>query len=88
MPRKLTLQRYGRRDKREKLPRWIQENIREASVNVTVEEAGTVARQWLRDMSQPFTMEHQRGVSLLTEEMIAEDPDIMEKFRYVMREIV
>lgn len=55
---------------------------------MTVEEAGTVARQWLRDMAQPFTMEHQRGVSLLTEEMIAEDGDIMEKFRYVMREVV
>ncbi|KAI6231022.1 General transcription and DNA repair factor IIH helicase subunit XPD [Aphelenchoides besseyi] len=80
--------RYGRKDKREKLPRWIQENIKEASVNVTVEEAGTVARQWLREMAQPFTMDHQKGISLLTEEMINADPEIMEKFRFVMREVV
>jgi hypothetical protein len=82
-------QRYGRKDKRDKLPRWIQENIKEASVNITVEEATVIARQWLRTMSQPFTMEHQRGVSLLTEEMLAQDGEnIMEKFSYVMREIL
>jgi len=80
--------RYGRKDKRDKLPRWIQENIKEASVNITVEEAGVIARQWLRNMSQPFTMEHQRGVSLLTEDMLEADENVMEKFSYVMREVL
>lgn len=42
-----------------------------------------IARQWLRQMSQPFTMEHQRGVSLLTEKMLDQDDQLMEKFRYV-----
>ncbi|KAI6204165.1 General transcription and DNA repair factor IIH helicase subunit XPD [Aphelenchoides besseyi] len=79
---------YGLMVFADKLPRWIQENIKEASVNVTVEEAGTVARQWLREMAQPFTMDHQKGISLLTEEMINADPEIMEKFRFVMREVV
>jgi hypothetical protein len=54
-------------------------------VNITVEEAGVIARQWLRQMSQPFTMEHQRGVSLLTEQMLEQDDQLMEKFRFVSR---
>ena len=57
-------------------------------MNITVEEAGVIARQWLREMSQPFTMDHQRGVSLLTEDMLEGDDQIMEKFRYVMREVL
>lgn len=68
------------------MPRWIQENIKEDSVNITVEEATMIARQWLRNMSQPFTLEHQRGVSLLTEDMV--DDQIMEKYRDVMHEIL
>ncbi|CAD5223694.1 unnamed protein product [Bursaphelenchus okinawaensis] len=79
--------RYARRDKREKLPRWIQENIKESAVNITVEEATSAARAWLPKMAQPFTMEHQKGVSLLTQDMLNEEDGVMEKFKYVIHEI-
>lgn len=70
------------------MPRWIQENIKDASVNITIEEAGVIARQWLRNMSQPFTLEHQKGVSLLTQDMLEADDQLMEKYRDVMREVL
>ena len=57
-------------------------------MNITVEEAGVIARQWLRQMSQPFTLDHQKGVSLLTEDMLEADPQIMDKYRDVMREVL
>lgn len=47
-------QRFARADKRGKLPRWIQEHISDANLNLTVDEAVQVAKFFLRQMAQPF----------------------------------
>ncbi|NXP75355.1 ERCC2 helicase, partial [Ramphastos sulfuratus] len=62
--------RFGRADKRGKLPRWIQEQISEANLNLTVDEAVQVAKFFLRQMAQPFHQEDQLGLSLLTLEQL------------------
>ncbi|XP_052742411.1 general transcription and DNA repair factor IIH helicase subunit XPD [Bicyclus anynana] len=58
--------RFSRADKRSKLPRWIQEHLRDSLCNLSTEEAVQISKRWLRQMAQPFTREDQLGVSLLT----------------------
>lgn len=41
-------------DKRGKLPRWIQEHLTDANLNLTVDEGVQVAKYFLRQMAQPF----------------------------------
>lgn len=62
--------RFARSDKRGKLPRWIQEYMRESVLNLSIEEAINISRRFLREMAQPFSREDQLGVSLLTLEQI------------------
>jgi len=62
--------RFGRADKRGKLPKWIQEHLRDSMTNLSTEEAVQISRKWLRLMAQPFTREDQLGVSLLTIEQL------------------
>ncbi|CAG5059086.1 unnamed protein product [Parnassius apollo] len=58
--------RFSRADKRTRLPRWIQEHLRDSLCNLSTEEAVQICKRWLRQMAQPFTREDQLGVSLLT----------------------
>uniref|UniRef100_A0A2I3G2W3 General transcription and DNA repair factor IIH helicase subunit XPD n=1 Tax=Nomascus leucogenys TaxID=61853 RepID=A0A2I3G2W3_NOMLE len=46
--------RFARGDKRGKLPRWIQEHLTDANLNLTVDEGVQVAKYFLRQMAQPF----------------------------------
>lgn len=62
--------RFARSDKRGKLPRWIQEYLRESVLNLSIEEAVNISRRFLREMAQPFSRDDQLGVSLLTLEQI------------------
>uniref|UniRef100_A0A670JL03 General transcription and DNA repair factor IIH helicase subunit XPD n=1 Tax=Podarcis muralis TaxID=64176 RepID=A0A670JL03_PODMU len=62
--------RFARADKRGKLPRWIQEHITDANLNLTVDEAVQVSKFFLRQMAQPFRKEDQLGLSLLTFEQL------------------
>uniref|UniRef100_A0A670ZAY4 General transcription and DNA repair factor IIH helicase subunit XPD n=1 Tax=Pseudonaja textilis TaxID=8673 RepID=A0A670ZAY4_PSETE len=62
--------RFARADKRGKLPRWIQEHLTEANLNLTLDEAVQVAKHFLRQMAQPFRQEDQLGLSLLTLEQL------------------
>ncbi len=62
--------RFARQDKRGKLPKWIQEHLRDSLCNLSTEEAVQLSRRWLRQMAQPFTREDQLGVSLLTYEQL------------------
>ncbi|XP_076068552.1 general transcription and DNA repair factor IIH helicase subunit Xpd [Oratosquilla oratoria] len=62
--------RFSRADKRNKLPRWIQEHLVDHKCNLSTEEAIQLTRPWLRQMAQPFTREDQLGVSLLTLEQL------------------
>lgn len=62
--------RFGRQDKRGKLPKWIQEHLKDSMINLSTEEAVQISRKWLKWMAQPFTREDQLGVSLLTVEQL------------------
>ncbi|XP_066155132.1 general transcription and DNA repair factor IIH helicase subunit XPD [Euwallacea fornicatus] len=62
--------RFARIDKRSKLPKWIQEHLKDSLCNLSTEEAVQIAKRWLRQMAQPFTREDQLGVSLLTLEQL------------------
>ncbi|RWS13277.1 TFIIH basal transcription factor complex helicase XPD subunit-like protein [Dinothrombium tinctorium] len=62
--------RFSRFDKRGKLPKWIQEHLKDTLCNLSIEEAVQIARKFLRQMAQPFTREDQLGVSLLTYEQL------------------
>lgn len=62
--------RFARADKRGKLPKWIQEHLRDPLCNLSTEEAVQLLKRWLRQMAQPFTREDQLGVSLLTLEQL------------------
>ncbi|CAG9116729.1 unnamed protein product [Plutella xylostella] len=73
--------RFSRADKRSKLPRWIQEHLRDELCNLSTEEAVQISKRWLRQMAQPFTREDQLGVSLLTLQQLQsqEQQDKIEK---------
>ena len=60
--------RYSRSDKRSKLPRWISSEIKESCVNLSSEMAVEIARQYFREMAQPFELKAQLGHSLLSVE--------------------
>ncbi|XP_056641987.1 general transcription and DNA repair factor IIH helicase subunit XPD [Diorhabda carinulata] len=62
--------RFSRSDKKSKLPKWIQEHLKDSYCNLSTEEAVQIAKRWLRQMAQPFTREDQLGVSLLTLEQL------------------
>ena len=62
--------RFARNDKKGKLPKRIQEHLRDSMCNLSTEESMQIARKWLRQMAQPFTREDQLGVSLLTFEQL------------------
>ena len=56
-------QRFARADKRGKLPRWIQEHLTDANLNLTVDEGVQVAKYFLRQMAQPFHQVSPRRLS-------------------------
>merc|ERR1719270_1178277 len=72
--------RFGRQDKKGKLPKWIQEHLKDSMTNLSTEEAVQISRKWLRLMAQPFTRGDQLGVSLLTVEQL-ETKDMQEKIQ-------
>ena len=47
-------QRFGRADKKNKLPRWIQEHLKDSVLNLSTDEAVQIAKRFLRQMAQPF----------------------------------
>ncbi len=72
--------RFARIDKRGRLPKWIQEHLRDSMLNLSTEEATQISKRWLRQMAQPFTREDQLGVSLLTLEQL-ESEEMREKIQ-------
>ncbi|QQP36691.1 TFIIH basal transcription factor complex helicase XPD subunitlike [Caligus rogercresseyi] len=62
--------RFGRNDKKSKLPKWIQEHLSDNLCNLSTEEAMMISKKWLRQMAQPFSREDQLGISLLTLEQL------------------
>lgn len=51
----LLLQRFSRADKRGKLPKWIQEHLKDSLCNLSTDEAVQIAKRFLRQMAQPFS---------------------------------
>lgn len=62
--------RYSKSDKKGKLPKWIQEHMKDANGQLTIDEAVNVSKMFLRQMAQPFSHEDQLGLSLLTLEQL------------------
>ncbi|CAF4067225.1 unnamed protein product [Rotaria sp. Silwood2] len=60
--------RFVRSDKRQKIPKWIQEYLSDSLANLSIEECVQIVKKWLKDMAQPLRQEDQLGISLLTEE--------------------
>jgi DNA excision repair protein ERCC-2 len=46
---------FSRNDKRGKLPKWIQEHLKDSMCNLSTEECMQISRKWLKLMAQPFT---------------------------------
>jgi len=70
--------RFSRADKLKKLPKWIQEHLKESVLNLSIEEAVQISKRFLRQMAQPFTRDDQLGISLLSLDQL-EDEDIQKK---------
>jgi len=51
----IVLQRFSRNDKRGKLPKWIQEHLKDSVCNLSTDEAVQCCKRFLREMAQPFT---------------------------------
>ncbi|KAI6057580.1 TFIIH basal transcription factor complex helicase XPD subunit [Aix galericulata] len=77
--------RFARADKRGKLPRWIQEHISDANLNLTVDEAVQVAKFFLRQMAQPFHKEDQLGLSLLTLEQLQSE-EVLQRIEQIAQQ--
>lgn len=73
--------RFSRSDKKNKLPKWIQEHLKDPMCNLSVEESVQISKRWLRQMAQPFTREDQLGISLLTLEQLQNDDLQMKIFQ-------
>ncbi|KRX94010.1 TFIIH basal transcription factor complex helicase XPD subunit, partial [Trichinella pseudospiralis] len=65
--------RYSRSDKREKLPKWIQEQLSASNLDLSIEEALQISKRWLRTMAQPFTQNDQLGISMLNQKQITDE---------------
>jgi DNA excision repair protein ERCC-2 len=61
--------RYMRHDKRDKLPRWITSQLREAHMNLSTDMLLTVTREFMRAMAQPVDPAAV-GRGLLSEEAV------------------
>lgn len=62
--------RFFKVDKRGKLPKWIQEYLKDGVCNLSIDEAVQISKRFLRQMAQPFDKEDQLGLSLLTVEQV------------------
>ncbi len=70
-------QRYSRKDKRQKLPLWIQKYLVDKQCNLSIDDAVHVAKSFFREMAQPFS--HVLGKTLLAAQHIAERESSLRK---------
>lgn len=61
--------RYQRGDKRDKLPRWITTYLRDSYLNLSTDMLVSIARDFMRDMAQPYD-KGEVGKSLLSKEAV------------------
>ncbi|KTW28921.1 DNA repair helicase rad15 [Pneumocystis carinii B80] len=55
--------RFSRADKRNKLPKWIQEYITSGTSNLSTDMSLAFAEKFLKVMAQPFNIKDQEGIS-------------------------
>lgn len=70
--------RFGRQDKRNKLPKWMSAGISEGASNLSTDMGVGMAKKFLRSMAQPFDPMSQLGVSLWDKAMVE---DIENKYK-------
>eukprot|EP00879_Flechtneria_rotunda_P022014 GHRR01023216.1.p1 GENE.GHRR01023216.1~~GHRR01023216.1.p1 ORF type:complete len:197 (+),score=72.66 GHRR01023216.1:427-1017(+) len=61
--------RYQRHDKRDKLPKWITSQLKEAHMNLSTDMLLVVTREFMRSMAQPVD-QATAGKSLLSQEAV------------------
>jgi DNA excision repair protein ERCC-2 len=66
--------RYGRVDKRSKLPQWISQFLNEGNLDLSIDAAISVSRSFLKEMAQPIDKDAQVGVSLWSKDHIDQQP--------------
>ncbi|KAI9505848.1 TFIIH/NER complex ATP-dependent 5'-3' DNA helicase subunit [Coemansia spiralis] len=64
--------RYSRADKRSKLPKWISACLTEGNLSLSTDMAIERTRKFLKFIAQPFEMKSQLGVSMWSNEHIAQ----------------
>jgi DNA excision repair protein ERCC-2 len=74
--------RFSRVDKKGKLPKWIQEHLKDSVCNLSVDEAVQVSKRFLRQMAQPFSKAEQLGLSLLTVEQVEQQERRQKSLEY------
>ena len=79
------LQRFGRSDKRSKLPRWINQYITETASNLSTDMAITLSKIFMRTISQNPN-ENQTGISLWTLEDV-QKAQAKQKMESMMMEV-
>jgi len=63
--------RYNRLDKRKKLPQWIGNHLHHSNLALSTDMACTLARQFLKEMAQPFDLQGSNlGKALWNEDMV------------------
>jgi DNA excision repair protein ERCC-2 len=62
--------RYERADKRLKLPQWVQQQLHTSRFSMTTDMCVGVARDFLKQMAQPYTQQDQLGRSLWAREHV------------------
>ncbi|RKP07597.1 hypothetical protein THASP1DRAFT_30592 [Thamnocephalis sphaerospora] len=73
--------RFGLSDKRSKLPKWINQYLADATINLSTDMALGIAKKFLRTMAQPFE-QAQLGISLWSaEDVLAKTRDSGERAR-------
>lgn len=56
--------RFARKDKKEKLPQWVQQFMPDSYTNLSTDAAVNIARQFFRQIAQPVSRESELGKSL------------------------
>jgi DNA excision repair protein ERCC-2 len=64
--------RYSKKDKIEKLPEWIKENLKDEYLNLSTETFINISKKFLREMSQSWESENSLGISLLNSKYLVE----------------
>ncbi|GMH78244.1 hypothetical protein TrST_g904 [Triparma strigata] len=70
--------RYNRRDKRNKLPKWIKQFLLDGFMNLSSDVAVSFTKQFLREMSQPIDQKKLQKVFFSAEELTAMETKLAE----------